>query len=232
VAAMGHPADGTEQIVVAYALPARRMAVERVDSGFIYHTEWRLTAVDAAGTLRRAEGTLPVFSRDSLGEGKFLSGVLALPVPAGTWQVGLAFWQPDYDHGGAIQARGVRLDGGAVTLSDLIVGREDDAVRWNGIPMNPLGTWKRGSIIEVHTELRGVEATEVQTTFEVRQIDRATGRPAVRVATAAPITGPITSIDRSISLGRLAKGVYRLTLTVEAPDGLRLIRERVFEVID
>jgi hypothetical protein len=232
VAAVGHPADGTEQVVVAYALPAWRMAVTRVDSGFVYHTQWRLTAVDAAGTIRRSEGELPFFRRDSLGEGRFLSGTLTLPVPAGTWQVGLAFWQPDDLHGGTIQARGIRLDGGAVTLSDLILGRQDDAVRWNGIPMNPLGTWKRGSILEVHTELRGVSAAEVQTTFEVRQIDRTTGRPAVRVATATAITGMITTIDRSLALGRLAPGVYRLTMTVEAPDGLRLTRERVFEVID
>jgi hypothetical protein len=146
--------------------------------------------------------------------------------------VGLAFWQPDYDHGGTIQARGVRVDGGESTLSDLIVGRENDAVRWNGIPMNPLGTWKRGSVIEVHTELRGVTAAEVTATFEVRQLDKATGRPAVRVATTTAITGPITTIERSISLGRLAKGVYRLTLTIESADGLRLTRDRVFEVIE
>lgn len=232
VAAVGHPADGNQKVVVAYALPAWKMVTTRLDSGFVYQTEWRLTAVNAGGEVHRAEGSLPVFSRDSLGEGEYLSGTLTLPVPAGNWQVGVAFWQPDYDHGGAVQVRGVRLDGGEATLADLILGRENDPVRWNGIPINPLRTWKRGSIVEVHTELRGVNTPEVTATFEVRQVDKATGRPAVRVATTAPVTGPITPLDRSISLGRLAKGVYRLTLTIEAPGGLHLTRDRVFEVTD
>ena len=66
----------------------------------------------------------------------------------------------------------------------------------------------------------------------MRQLDRATGRPAVRVAAAAPVTVGVTAIDRTIDLGRLAKGVYRLTLTVETDTGVKLVRDKVFEVVE
>ena len=99
--------------------------------------------------------------------------------------------------------------------------------------MNPLGTWRKGTSIEVYAELRGLAAgTEARATFEVRQLDRVAGRPAVRVASTLTSSGALTTLNRSVGLGRLGTGVYRLTLTVEAPDGTRLVREKVFEVVE
>ncbi|HWA41223.1 MAG TPA: hypothetical protein VG712_06395, partial [Gemmatimonadales bacterium] len=102
-----------------------------------------------------------------------------------------------------------------------------------GVPINPLGTWRKGSSIEVYTELRGIPAgTDARATFEIRRLDRATGRPAVRVTSTLTSSGDLTPLARSVGLGRLGVGIYRLTLTVEAPDGVRLVREKVFEVVD
>ncbi|MEO6066398.1 MAG: hypothetical protein ABIQ41_00285, partial [Gemmatimonadales bacterium] len=233
VAAVGHPSEGNGQVVVAYAVPAYRLTPARSDGHFVYPLRWRLTAVDSTGRIRRDEGTLMPTSPDSLREGQFLSGTLTLPLPAGVWQVGVAIFQPDERRGGTIQARQVQLDAAATALSDLILGRENDTVRWHDVPMNPLGTWRRGSTMAVYAELRGfTPGTEARTTFEVRQLDRATGRPAVRVAAAAPVTVGVTAIDRTINLGRLAKGVYRLTLTVETDTGVKLVRDKVFEVVE
>lgn len=233
VAAVGHPAEGNGQILVAYAVPGDRIAPLRTENGFTYPLRWRLTAVDSAGDIHRAEGTLMPTSRDSLRAGQFLSGNLALPIPPGAWQVGLAIFQPDMRRGGAVQARRVRLDAGATTLSDLILGRENDPVQYNGAPMNPLGTWRKGSSIAVYAELRGLAAgTEARATFEVRRLDRVTGRPAVRVASTLTSSGTLTTLDRTVGLGRLGTGTYRLTLTVEAPDGVRLVRDKVFEMVD
>ena len=233
VAAVGHPAEGNGQIVVAYAVPGERIAPLHTESGFTYPLRWRLTAVDSADRIHRAEGVLMPESRDSLRAGQFLSGTLTLPIPPGAWQVGFAVFQPDMRRGGAVQARRVQLDDGGVTLSDLILGREHDPVQFNGAPMNPLGTWRKGSSIEVYAELRGLaEGTEARATFEVRQLDRATGRPAVRVASTLTSAGALTTLNRSVGLGRLGKGVYRLTLSVETPEGARLVREKVFEVVD
>ncbi len=214
VAAVGHPAERNAQVVFAYGLPGDRLLAARMDSQFVYIVRWRLTAVDSTGDVHRLEGEFSRTSADSLKAGEFLSGTLTLPLPAGLWQVGIAFWQPDERHGGVVQARDVLIDGGDATLSDLILGRENDLVRWNDVPMNPLRTWKKGSTIAVHAELRGLALGEARTTFEVRQLDRTTGRPAVRVAGTTTIGGPLTLIDREVALGRLAPGVYRLTLTV------------------
>lgn len=132
-----------------------------------------------------------------------------------------------------MQARQLRLDADAVALSDLILGRQNDLVRWHDVAMNPLGTWTKGSAMSVYAELRGIApGTEARAAFEVRQLDRINGRPAVRVtSTATTVTG-VTPIERTIALGRLGTGIYRITLTVETDSGAKLVREKVFEVVE
>ena len=231
VAAVGDPATQTGEVVVAYAVPGHRLTPIRSDGQFVYPLRWRLTAVDSTGAVHRAEGDLMPVSADSLKEGEFLSGTLALPIPAGAWQVGVAIFQPDERRGGTIEARRVRLDAAPVALSDLILGRENDPVHWNGVAMNPLGTWRRGSTMTVFAELRGLDAgTEARATYEIRRLDRSSGRPAVRVASLSTVTGPRSTVESRIDLGRLDIGIYRLTLTVETAGGVRLVREKVFEV--
>jgi hypothetical protein len=232
VSAVGHPSEGNAQAVVAYALRGERLVPARMDSQVVYVLRWRLTAVDSVGEVHRLEGEQMRTRADTLRAGEFLAGTLTLPLPPGNWQVGIAFWQPDERTGGAVQVRDVRVDDGPATLSDLIVGREDDLVRWNGVPMNPLGTWRKGSTVTVRAELRGVPAGEVRTTFEVHQLDRASRRPAVRVAESSTTTGGTTLIERTVGLGRLGTGTYRLRLIIEGEGGLRLERSKVIEVVD
>ena len=233
VAAVGHPSEGNGQVVVAYAMPAHRVVPTRVDGRFVYPLRWRLTAVDSSGEIHRREGSLMPAGPDSLREGQYLSGTLILPIPPGAWQVGVAIFQPDERRGGAVQARQVRLDAASVSLSDIILGRADDVVRWHGVPMNPLGTWRRGSTMAIYAELRGLPpGTEARATFEIRQLDRTTGRPAARVTSSTTTAPGVTAIDRTIDLGRLGVGVYRLTLTIETDAGVRLAREKVFEVVE
>jgi tetratricopeptide (TPR) repeat protein len=227
------PANGRGTIVVAYALPGHRLLPIRGEDGYTYPLQWRLTAVDSAGNIHRSEGGLVPVRADSLREGEWLTGLLTLPVPAGNWQVGVAFFQQDGRRGGAVQVKGVRLDDGAITLGDLILGREDATLRWDGIPLNPLGTWRRGSVLTLATDLRGVVGgTEGRMTYEIRQLDRASGRPAVRSSSPIVSTGPLTRIEQSIDLGRLRPGVYRLTVTIDGIAATPLRRERVFEVVE
>jgi len=232
VSAVGHPSEGSAQAVVAYALRGDRLVPAQMDDHVVYIVRWRLTAVDSAGEVHRLEGEQAVTSADSLRAGEFLSGTLTLPLPPGTWQVGIAFWQPDEKTGGAVQVRDVRVDGAVASLSDLIVGRENDLVRWNGVPMNPLGTWRRGSTVMVRAELRGLPAGEVRTTFEVHQLDRERRRPALRVSGTSPVGEGVTLIERAVGLGRLGAGVYRLTLIVEGDGGVRLERSKVIEIVE
>ncbi|HET7041850.1 MAG TPA: hypothetical protein VFI13_07515, partial [Gemmatimonadales bacterium] len=202
------------------------------DGRFIYPLRWRITAVDSAGTVRRLEGDLTPSTADSLRAGEFLSGTLELPIPAGRWRVGVAVFQPDERRGGAIQARRVELDSAARSMSDLFLGRGDDAVRWHDIPINPLGTWRRGSTMSVYAELRGAPAgTPLTTLIEVRQLDRASGRPLVRVSTDGTSDGPFTPLRREVDLRALRPGTYRLSVEVRTPDGLVGSRSRDFEVV-
>ena len=232
VAAVGHPTEGNGQVVVAYAVAGDRLVPARVDGRFVYPLRWRLTAVDSAGRVERLEGELQPSRGDSLAAGEFLSGTLALPVPPGRWQVGVAIYQPDERRGGAIEARQVELDGTAVAMSDLILGRPDETVRWNGTPMNPLGTWRRGSAMSVYAELRGVPAgTSLTTVIEVRQLDQASGRPLVRVASDGRSEGTFTAIRREVDLSALRPGRYRLLVELRTPAGVAGSRSREFEVV-
>jgi len=95
VAAVGDPASGTGQVVVAYALAGDRLAPTHLDGRFVYPLRWRLTATDSTGAIQRLEGDLTPSRADSLRQTEFLSGILTLPIPAGTWRVGVAIFQPD-----------------------------------------------------------------------------------------------------------------------------------------
>lgn len=232
VAAVGHPAEGNGQVVVAYAIPGDRLAPAREDGRFVYPLSWRLTAVDAAGNVHRAEGSLVPTAPDSLKSGQFLSGTLTLPIPPGIWQVGVALFQPDERRGGAIEARRVELDSTPVSLSDLLLGRADDLVRWHDIPMNPLGTWRRGDPMTVYAELRGLPAgSPLTTVIEVRQLDRVSGRPLIRVSTSGQSEGAFTPIRREVDLHALHPGSYQLKVEISTPDGVVGARTRVFEVV-
>ncbi|HEU4569070.1 MAG TPA: hypothetical protein VFS07_00685 [Gemmatimonadales bacterium] len=232
VAAVGDAAQDAGRAAVAWAIPGDHLVPARTEHGVVYPLRWRLTAVDSAGDVHRAEGELQLAAQDSLVAGQFLSGTLELPLPAGAWQVGVAFWQPDERHGGAVQVKEVRLATGAVTLSDLLLGREEELVRWNGVPVNPLNTWRRDGTMQVYAELRGVPAgAEYRAAIEVRQLDHARGRPLVSVTSQARSDGAVTLFRRTLDLGRLRPGTYRLTLRVTAPGGTELARERVFEIL-
>lgn len=232
VAAMGHPAEGNGQVVVAYALAGDRLVPAHIDGRFTYPLRWRLTAVDSSGGIQRLEGELAPSRADSLGAREFLSGILTLPIPAGVWSVGVAIYQPDERRGGAVQARHVELDGTPVAMSDLLLGRPEDAVRWNGIPVNPLGTWHRNSTMSVYAELRGLPSgTPITTLIEVRQLDRAEGRPLVRVSTDGQSEGAFTAVRRQLDLHGLKPGVYRLSVSIRTPEGVVGTRDRNFEVV-
>lgn len=232
VAAVGDASAGSGRVVVAYAMAGDRLASVRDAGKFIYPLRWRLTAVGANGEIRRAEGDLTRSTTDSLIAGQFLSDTLTLPIPAGTWRVGVALFQPDERRGGAIEARAVQLDTGAVTMSDLLLGREEDRVTWHGIPMNPLGTWRRSNPMTVAAELHGVPAgTGLTTVIEVRQVERTGGAPLVRVTAADRSEGPATVLRRTVDLHTLHTGVYQLSVEVRTPEGVVGHRSRVFEVI-
>ena len=232
VAAMGHPAEGNGQIVVAYAIPGDRLAPARDSGRFVYPLAWRLTAVDSLGEIRRAEGSLLQSTSDSLVQGRFLSGTLTLPVPPGVWQVGVALFQPDERRGGAIEARRVELDSTPVAMSDLLLGRPDDLVRWHDIPINPLGTWRRHDAMTIYAELRGVPAGDpVTTLIEVRQLDRVNGRPLIRVSADGRSDGPSMAVQRQLDLRALRPGLYQLKVEVQTPGGTAGARTRTFEVV-
>lgn len=232
VAAVGDAAHGNGRVVVAYAMPGDRLASARIDGTFVYPLRWRLTAVAANGEIRRAEGDLTRTTRDSLVAGQFLSDTLSLPIAAGTWRVGVALFQPDEQRGGAIEARAVQLDSGTVTMSDLLLGREEERVQWNGIPINPLGTWRRATPMTVAAELRGVPAgTPLTTVIEVRQVDRTRSAPLVRVSASDLSDGPTAVLRRLVDLHTLHPGIYQVSVEVRTPDGVVGHRAREFEVI-
>lgn len=232
VAAVGDGTTGQGEVVIAYALAGDRLASTRVDGQFVYPLHWRLTAVGPDGEVRRAEGDVTSAAPDSLTAGQFLSGLLTLPIPAGRWQVGVALFQPDEQRGGAIEARAVQLDSAAATMSDLLLGREEDRVRWNDLPLNPLGTWRRSVPMTVAAELRGVPAgTPLTTVIEVRQVDRASGHPLVRVTASDQSDGGSVVLRRTVDLHSLHPGTYQLTVDVSTPAGVVGHRSRAFEVV-
>jgi len=245
VYALGRPDLGTGRILVVYALPGEQLVAEAGEpgrpSGVLYPVETRVSATDSAQRIGRSVDTTRQFlSTDTLRAGSHLSGYVELAVPPGLYRVGTALFQPGADVGGAVlrDSLDLRLPGGGLYLSDLVLGRDGSGLGWTyrggRVPLNPLGAFPRGEAAEVFYELSGLTpGRSYITSMEVAPVKGGSERESVRLRFTAIAEQDEIRVRRSLGLSRLKRGQYQVTVEViEEGSSRKVRRQQYLTIID
>ena len=155
------------------------------------------------------------------GRGRTVTGLVEVPLPAGAYSVGVVLSQAD-GRGALAAARGVTLPRATaqLTVSDMVLGRENSGVQWNSgatnVALNPLGTYPKGGSAEVYFQLSGMTAGHTyQSKFEFFRADDAPDHGArLVISFAQPASQDRIEVSRTLGLKNLDAGRYRVKLTV------------------
>ncbi len=246
----GH--NPAQQLVVVFAVPAGRLTAEPSGGGVRYPLQFRLQVTDSGGHLVSALDTVRVFAAPRpLTRDDFLTGLLAVPVPAGGLRYRLFVATLDGDAGDVVRRDSLDappLDGRSTALSDLVVGRAGSGIVWlppgDTIPLNPLGQYPQGASVELYYEVHGLTpGREYRTEITMEPaggpslFGRIRGlfggrRAPISLAFDAPAAGAVTRVRRTVDLGDLGRGAYLLTIRVTDPEGgTTHLRRRRIEVV-
>jgi GWxTD domain-containing protein len=247
-------ADRGQVLHVVFAIPADRLDPQpAVDGGGVrYPLEFRVVISDSSDRVVANLDTVRVFgARQALRRPSYLTGRLAIPVPAGRYQYRLLVRSVD---GGAgdllIEPLTVeRLEPQRFAVSDLVVGREGSGLVWfspagDTVALNPLQRFPEGSAVNLYYEIYGLATgTSYHTIVRLeREGGRSVfgsigrlfggGRSPVLLEFDAPSTGSVTRVQRGIELRDVSKGTYRLSVVISDPaTRTSVTREQRFQVV-
>lgn len=244
----GLAGTGRPGILVAMAIRGHGLIPSEEGGAFAYHLRLRISTLAADGSRRQLDTTRTFTAAAALTGNEYLQVLQWVPVPPGTWDVGVAVEQGDAEPpgngfhpriaaaaGAVVSLRGVHVpDPGRNTLdmSDLVVGLESGGLRWwNGereVLLNPLDVTPRGVSPQLYFELFGATAgEEYLVTLTVRP--RSGNRSPVTVVFRE--TAPGVAFSRVLQVPELAKGMYDVTVGVgKAGGAVELRRSAVITI--
>ncbi|MEP6591692.1 MAG: hypothetical protein ABJC19_10965 [Gemmatimonadota bacterium] len=216
--------DGTTKApltIVPWAIPIKELEVETVGSDEVvqFAVELRSAGADSdslPATYHKKRLRLP---QRRPGDAK-ITGVLVGPATHSMSSWGVAVQQGP-DRSG--RAGGRQLDpigGGAVTLSDLILGAPSQGQSWTSsagsvVPLAPLGAFSRKEAISLYLQLRAVDRIpDAAITVAIYQTDRDGTAPALQIRFGLQIESGISEFQREVDVSRLKPGSYRMELVV------------------
>ncbi len=213
---------GSPRLVGAFAIPADKLAhTSPPEAGgrTVYSVRLQLMAVGTAGRRTEIDTTRHFATARPLSEGEYLTGVVELPAPAGAHSASLVISQADGR--GAVASLGtVTVPGrGGLVLSDVVLGREDSGVRWNSgatmVPLNPLNAYLVGGSAELYYQVSGqVQGVTFATRLEFFKAGEEDKPPKLAIAFRGEARADREEVVRTVALGELAPGRYRLRVTV------------------
>ncbi|MBL0179811.1 MAG: hypothetical protein IPP98_11900 [Gemmatimonadetes bacterium] len=181
--------------------------------------EWHDTTLD-----RRL--TLP----DTASGKRFLTGAFVLPgvEDATAWSVVLE--QSDRRSGRAWDDEVTPQGGGALAVSDLVLGSPRQGLRWDAgpetIPLAPLGTVNRSAPATLFYQVRSDRAMSGTTTRISIYRDQKQGagrKPVLQVSSGSSFSAGLNPVLREIDFGRLDQGRHRIEIEILAPNGRVLL---------
>ncbi len=232
---------------VAYAIPGS--ALEPVDTprGSAYPVRVRLAVSDRQGrVVADLDSTTLFLSATPVPAGEHLVGRVAVPVPPGDFRYRVAIQQGS-DAGTVFPLDSLtvgRFDGTQFSLSDLVIGHPSTNLTWrpsasDTVYFNPLGSYARGSVMELYYEVYGLpEGAEYRTQIAVTKKGGGgkflgifgSKKAAISVSFQDRSQGRVSQIRRSLGLERLKPGSYSIELTVRTPDGQQQTAAQEFQV--
>ena len=166
-------------------------------------------------TMRRFATAAP------LAEGQYLTGLVEVPLPPGRFVATVVLSQGERGSIARLREVVVPTSRNALSISDLVLGREGSGVRWQSgatnVPLHPLNAYPRDGEAELYYQLTGLRDGErYATRVELSGSDDGEREPPrLAIASEATATGERTEVSRTLGLKSLAPGRYRLRLTVQ-----------------
>jgi GWxTD domain-containing protein len=226
---------------VVFAIPAGRLPSATTAEGTRYPLRFRVVVSDAADRPVARLDTLRVFAaREPLRAPAYLTGRLALALPAGRYRYRFLVTSPDESTGDLVTRDSLAvdaLDGRRFAVSDVVVGRDGSGLVWNTVPLNPLQRYPEGSAAELYYEVYGLAAGAIYHTVVRLEREGRRGlfggrRAPVLLEFDAPADGPRTQVRRGIALRDVSPGNYRLTVVISDPaSGVSVTRAQRFQVV-
>lgn len=217
---IGSGATTSGRALLTFAIPLNRLNGDTLSNGTIrWRIAFRYSAFRLTDGKRIDLDTTRTFVAHRAAAHGNLTGWFELPLGAGRWQVAALVRQSADSLAGAYAlTRNLNIAGaGQLTISDIVTGRNDQAA-WPApdgpFPVNTLGAWTRDTDAKLWYEVRGLgRGDEYRTTIEVSPVsDKKT--VALSVSTNDRATGSVTIVRRSLGLGELKPGRYRLSITI------------------
>lgn len=210
--------------LVTFSIPMSQLKGSELRDGRVaWPLHFKLVAYRSSDGTRIDRDTTRIFAARGMVAASFLSGHFVLPLGPGRWQVAILVRQPSDTTAGGYSLRR-NLDIGRdnrLLVSDVVTGRGDQPT-WDApdgpFPVNPLGYWPRGGVVELWYQVGGLASgDDYRTILEVMPADQeASG--TIRVAASDRATGSVTTVRKSLGLENLAPGRYHLRVTIEAGD--------------
>ncbi len=240
---LGFAEGEARRVLTAFAVRGEQITPtlrEDGGPGLLYPVSLRIIAMDrAGGTVRQLDTTRLFVAMDSLRKGQYLTGMVELTVPPGTYQVRALISTRERDVGAAVGRDDLALlpAAGVLVLSDVILGREGQ-LTWsyhgNRIPLNPLDAFPRNSDATLFHEIAGlVPGGTYQVSIAVRRSqDKPTAAPLIAISFPFNAETAYYAVQRSIGLTQLKPGAYALTVTVREDGTERVVsRSRGLNVL-
>ncbi len=223
------PSSGAVLGVVPYAVRTQDVA-ERRDTT----TTFTLTVRQwDPGTGAWLEAAIPRALRlphDRPNDG-YLTGHAVVVSGAGVsaWSVVAA--QDTIAWGRAWADRSAPLGGGALAISDLVLGAESQGQRWHTtggteVPLAPLGAFDRSEPMTLYWQVKSTTARDdLRTTVALHRSDGRNEEPALQIAFTSRVTAGLTEELREVGIGRLDGGRYRVEVVLtDSRDGATVRR--------
>jgi GWxTD domain-containing protein len=245
-------ADSGQVLHVVFAIPADRLEPQASGDGVRYPLEFRVIVSDSSDRVVANLDTMRVFgARQALRRPSYLTGRLAVPVPAGNYQYRLLVRSVDGAAGELLvePLTVERLEPQRFAVSDLVVGREGSGLVWfspagDTVRLNPLQRFPEGSAVNLYYEIYGLSTgTTYHTVVRLeREGGRSVfgaigrlfggGRSPVLLEFDAPSSGAVTRVQRGIELRDVSTGTYRLAVVITDPaTGTSITRVQRFQVV-
>jgi hypothetical protein len=230
------------QLLVVAAIPVSALELRaEAEGGVSAALRFRAVIGDPVGG--RIVATLDTVRRWQLrsapSAGSYLTFVTSVAVPTGSWRVSLIAGDTLNAQGAGLRAEGVPvipLDGSALRLSDLILGRSGSGVTWpvagRPVALNPTNAWAREDEAPLFYELDGlVVGRNYALDVELWEADGKPKTPRTRIALTITATMVHQRGEQVISFRELKKGDYRLLVRVKDPvSGAMVERSRLVAV--
>jgi hypothetical protein len=233
--ALGTAQRSDGRALVSFALPMDKLIADTLlDNRILWQAHFALRAFRPSDGTTISVDTVRRFIGTEAPEEGNLTALFELPIGEGRWELSMTVDQGTGAPGAYGLARHLVIEsGGRLALSDIVPGREGSPP-WTAsdgpFPLHPLGTWRVRETVELYYEVYGLEhGDDYRTTIELIPLNPRS-QERVRISANDRATGSLTPVRKSLGLGRLTSGVYRIVVTLER-GGVRAVKEQEILVL-